>query len=182
MLGLSSCISVSVSLTSSWLGEPGRSSDFLLAPAAFLASSSSFAIWISRANQLMPYQRPAQRPERTTKWMLEVAMRRIRRRSWRAPKEALVAMRRVGVGPGVKMDSQRSTRKLAMVEGLAGVSLRNTRPGMSSLDRCLSLLDYCEPRQVDVRMVDRPVVRGVALILLFYYKMFKIRLTCFVTK
>ena len=122
LLGASSCISVSVSLTSSWLGEPGRSSDFLLAPAAFLASSSSFAIWISRANQLMPYQRPAQRPESTTKWMLEVAMRRIRRRSWSAPKEALVAMRRVGVGPGVKMDSQRSTRKLAMVAGLAGDS------------------------------------------------------------
>jgi hypothetical protein len=48
--------------------------------------------------------------------MLYVPMKRAKKRSWSAAKEALVAMRRVGVGPGVKMDSQRSSKNLpAMV-------------------------------------------------------------------
>ena len=38
------------------------------------------------------------------------------RTSWRAPKAMLVARRSVGVGPGVKTDSQREVMKLAMVE------------------------------------------------------------------
>lgn len=44
-----------------------------------------------------------------------VAMRRRRRTSCRAANVAFVAIRRVGVGPGVKMDIARSVRKVAMV-------------------------------------------------------------------
>lgn len=39
-------------------------------------------------------------------------MKSAKKRSWRAAKEALVAIRRVGVGPGVKIDSHRSSKKL----------------------------------------------------------------------
>ncbi len=44
-----------------------------------------------------------------------MAIRRRRRRTCRAAKEALVAMMRVGVGPAVKMDWKRSVRKLDML-------------------------------------------------------------------
>lgn len=44
--------------------------------------------------------------------MLYVPMKSAKKRSWRAAKEALVAIRRVGVGPGVKIDSHRSSKKL----------------------------------------------------------------------
>ena len=64
----------------------------------------------------MDHQSPAQRKERTTKWMLVVRMRRRRKTSWRAAKEMLVATRRVGVGPGVKMDVKRSVMKVVMVQ------------------------------------------------------------------
>lgn len=80
---------------------------FLLSPA----SSAALAACTSRANQLILYHRPPQRTERIAKWMEEVVTRRTRSRSWRVPKVALVAMSRVGVGPGVKIDSQRSTMK-----------------------------------------------------------------------
>lgn len=50
-----------------------------------------------------------------TKWMLCVPRRRAKRTAWRAAKEALVALRRVGVVPGVKMLDQRSSRKDAML-------------------------------------------------------------------
>lgn len=46
--------------------------------------------------------------------MLYVAMRRPSRRSWRAAKATFVAMRRVGVGPGTKMELQRSSKKVAI--------------------------------------------------------------------
>ncbi len=39
-----------------------------------------------------------------------VARRRARRTTWRQAKDAFVAIRRVGVGPGVKIDSQREVR------------------------------------------------------------------------
>ena len=42
-------------------------------------------------------------------------MRRARKINWRAAKLALVATRRVGVGPGVKMLFQRSLKKDAML-------------------------------------------------------------------
>ena len=70
----------------------------------------------SRANQLIEYQRPAQRKDRTMKWTLRVAARRARRRNCSAPNVALVATRRVGVGPGVKTEFHRSSRNDAMLE------------------------------------------------------------------
>ena len=81
------------------------------------ASSAALAAWTSRANQLMLYHRPAQRMERMPKWMEAVVMRRTRRSSWRELKVMLVARRRVGVGPGVKTDSQRLTRNEDMAWG-----------------------------------------------------------------
>lgn len=53
--------------------------------------------------------------DKTTKWREYVAISRTKRRSWRAAKAALVAIRRVGVGPGVKMEFQSSSRNEAMV-------------------------------------------------------------------
>lgn len=46
--------------------------------------------------------------------MLYVRARRTRRTTWRAAKEALVAMIMDGVGPGVNMEFRRSVRKVAM--------------------------------------------------------------------
>lgn len=42
-------------------------------------------------------------------------MRSARKRSCRAAKETFVATRRVGVGPGVKIEEKSSTRKFDMV-------------------------------------------------------------------
>ena len=46
--------------------------------------------------------------------MLRVATRRISRRNCSVAKVAFVATKRVGVGPGVKMEPQRSSRKDAI--------------------------------------------------------------------
>lgn len=48
------------------------------------------------------------------KWMLRVPRSRAKRTAWRAAKVALVALRRVGVVPGVKMLDQRFSRNDAM--------------------------------------------------------------------
>lgn len=48
------------------------------------------------------------------KWMLYVAINKARKRSCSAANDAFVATRRVGVAPGVKMDSQRFSKKVAM--------------------------------------------------------------------
>ena len=47
-------------------------------------------------------------------------MRRAKKRSCSAAKDAFVATRRVGVGPGVKIDSQRFSKKEDMVFAIAG--------------------------------------------------------------
>lgn len=49
------------------------------------------------------------------KWTEYVAIRRSRSTSCRAANVTFVAMRRVGVGPGVKMDIARSVKKVAMI-------------------------------------------------------------------
>lgn len=63
---------------------------------------------------MMLYHKPPQRTERMAKCMLEVAMRRPRRRACSEAKVTFVAMRSVGVVPGVKTDSHRLVRKSAM--------------------------------------------------------------------
>jgi hypothetical protein len=63
----------------------------------------------------MEYHRPALIRESATKWRLEVARRRPKKTSWRAAKVTFVAIRRVGVGPGVKMLDHSSSMKEAMV-------------------------------------------------------------------
>ena len=68
----------------------------------------------------MLYHSPPHRTERMTKWMLQVASRRAKSRACRAAKVALVATRRVGVVPGVKMEPQRLVRKSAMFARLVG--------------------------------------------------------------
>lgn len=60
---------------------------------------------------MMDPQSPPQRAERTTKWILHVAKRRHARTICRAVNVTFVAIRRVGVGPGVKIDSQRFVTK-----------------------------------------------------------------------
>ena len=62
----------------------------------------------------MDTQSPPQRAERITKWMLHVAKRRHARTICRAAKVTFVAIRRVGVGPGVKIDSQSFVAKDAI--------------------------------------------------------------------
>jgi len=62
----------------------------------------------------MAHHRPAHRKDRTAKWTEEVEMSRVRRSSCRAPKEAFVAIRRVGVVPGVKTEDQRFSKKVAI--------------------------------------------------------------------
>lgn len=54
-----------------------------------------------------------------TQWMLYVASKRQKRTNWRAAKEALAALRMVGVGPGVKMSSQSLTMKDDMVDDVS---------------------------------------------------------------
>jgi hypothetical protein len=108
-----------------------------------LELSAALAAWTSRANQLMLYQRPAQRTERMAKWMEEVVKRRTRRRSCRVPKVALVARRRVGVVPGVKTDSQRSVRKVAMVSYGGGVPVGHLG-SHTSIGRGEELVEACE--------------------------------------
>ena len=68
----------------------------------------------------MPHHRPAERIDKATKCMLWVARSRAKNRICREKKVMLVARRRVGVGPGVKMEVQRDSRNVAMsvVEGL----------------------------------------------------------------
>ena len=109
-------VSVSVSLPVG-SGEVWRVSvgDCLSLDELAAASSAALAAWTSRANQLMLYQRPAQSTERITKWIEEVVMRSMKRRTWSVPKVALVAIRRVGVGPGVKTDSQRLVMNVAIL-------------------------------------------------------------------
>lgn len=48
-------------------------------------------------------------------------MRRPSRRSWRAAKATFVAMSRVGVGPGTKIEFQRSSKKEAIGRFVAEV-------------------------------------------------------------
>ena len=50
------------------------------------------------------------------KWTLYVRTRRTSSTTWRAAKEALVAIMIEGVGPGVKMEEMRSVKKVAIVE------------------------------------------------------------------
>ena len=69
----------------------------------------------------MDTQSPPQRAERITKWTLHVAKRRHASTICRAAKVTFVAIRRVGVGPGVKIDSQRSVTKDAI--GKVGLTL-----------------------------------------------------------
>lgn len=63
----------------------------------------------------MPHHRPALRMERATKWNEWVAMRRDIKRICRLKKVTFVAINRVGVGPGVKTDSQREVKNDAML-------------------------------------------------------------------
>lgn len=58
-------------------------------------------------------------------------MRRTRSTTWRAAKEALVAIIMDGVGPGVKMEEMRSVKKVAMME-----------TGRSSSDPVEEVLDF----------------------------------------
>ena len=53
--------------------------------------------------------------DRATKWRLYVARRRARKINWSAAKVTLVAIKSVGVGPGVKMLDHRSPMKEAMI-------------------------------------------------------------------
>jgi hypothetical protein len=53
--------------------------------------------------------------ERATKWKLWVAMSREMKRICRLKKVMFVAISSVGVGPGVKIDSQREVRNDAMI-------------------------------------------------------------------
>lgn len=107
-------VSVSVSL-------PVGSGDVcLFSVVVLLLGSLALAAATSRANQLMLAHKPPQMTERMRKWMEWVKLRRAKRRSCRQPKEALVATRRAGVGPGVKIDSQRAVRKEDMV-GVGGL-------------------------------------------------------------
>lgn len=64
----------------------------------------------------MEYQSPPQMVDSTRKCREYVATRRMKRSSWRAAKAAFVAISRVGVGPGVKMEFQSSSRKEAMIQ------------------------------------------------------------------
>lgn len=50
-----------------------------------------------------------------------------KKRSCSAAKEALVATRRVGVGPGVKMDSHSCSKKDAMFAQVDSVSVKQSR-------------------------------------------------------
>jgi hypothetical protein len=104
-------ISVSVSLPP--LEPFSGSGDFSF--SLFFASSVALPASSSATNQFIDHQRPAQRSERTMKWTLYVAIRRANRMNWSAAKLALVATRRVGVGPGMKMLFQRPSKKDAML-------------------------------------------------------------------
>jgi hypothetical protein len=98
-----------ICLLAIFFGEVFSSVDVVLSE---VRASAAFAASTSRANQFIAYQRPAHSTERTAKWIECVKRRREKRTSCKAPKVALVAIKRVGVGPGVKMDSHRSTMKL----------------------------------------------------------------------
>lgn len=80
------------------------------------SSSCCWCILSSRANQLIAHQRPPDIADNTTKCMLCVAKRSRARTSWRAAKVTFVAIRSVGVGPGVNIDSQSSDTNVAMAE------------------------------------------------------------------
>ena len=56
--------------------------------------------------------------DKTRKCREYVATRRMKRSNWRAAKAAFVAINSVGVGPGVKMEFQSSSRKEAMIQGM----------------------------------------------------------------
>lgn len=63
--------------------------------------------------------------ERIKKWMLRVKARRARRTSRRVPKVRFVARRSVGVGPGVKIEAARESKKVGiLVGGGMGYGLR----------------------------------------------------------
>ena len=68
--------------------------------------------------------------------MLYVAARRARRTACSAAKETLVARTRVEVGPGVKMEVQRFSRKVDMVWvcGCVWVGLKSWQLGVGSLE------------------------------------------------
>lgn len=71
----------------------------------------------------MDHHRAPDKTDRTKKWMLYVARRRANRRAWRAAKVTLVAMRREGVGPGVKMLDQRSSINEPIISDYARLRL-----------------------------------------------------------
>lgn len=80
----------------------------------------------------MDHHSAPERNERTTKWILDVAMRRRNRTSWSAANVALVATRRVGVGPGVNTLDHRSSTKDAIsywnIKDNGGNGLSNLSP------------------------------------------------------
>lgn len=72
----------------------------------------------SAANQLIAHHKPPQIIDSMTKWILCVAISRDNKTTCRAPNDAFVATRSVGVGPGVKMLFQRSSMNAAMLQRL----------------------------------------------------------------
>jgi len=62
----------------------------------------------------MAAQRPLHNTDSTMKWMFHVAKSNRASITCSAANVVLVATNRVGVGPGVKMDSQRPCRKEAI--------------------------------------------------------------------
>jgi hypothetical protein len=103
--------SVSVSLSPSGTFACSGALAFCRCPSE---SSLALAESSSATNQLIDHHKPPHMNDNTIKWTLYVARRRHSRRNCRQAKEALVATSSVGVGPGVKMLFQSSSKKDAM--------------------------------------------------------------------
>jgi hypothetical protein len=106
--------SVSVSLSPSGTFTSSGALSFCRCPSE---SSAALAESSSATNQLIDHHKPPHMNDRTIKWTLYVARRRHSRRNCKQAKEALVATSSVGVGPGVKMLFQSSSKKDAMSSG-----------------------------------------------------------------
>ncbi len=130
--------SVSVSLSPS--GTFSGSADLSF---CFCASDSSLALAerSSPTNQLIDHHKPPHIKDRTMKWTLYVASRRQSSSNCKHAKEAFVATSSVGVGPGVKMLLQSSSRKDAMPRGDNG--RRNISALQPATAMSLDLLNGC---------------------------------------
>jgi len=115
-------VSVSLSVLSIAAGILTASAVFCLpftTSLAFCFSFSSSRILtslISFENQLIDHHNAPERNDRTTKWTLWVTIKRTKSRNCREAKVAFVATSSEGVGPGVKILDQRSSRKDAMLD------------------------------------------------------------------